>query len=130
MPYLIYILLGNWHLSGPGISEPCGAPQLTCGVLGPCVVHERAGSQLDPGQVFEPVTAAMGWIELDVEVGLRPLAAVGGGLVHRHHVRRREPEVPVVSTGHAEEGSRQVRSLAGIEIGDRGHVAAWVDVHL
>src|SRR5437879_8853227 len=98
MPYLIYILLGNWHLSGPGISEPCGAPQLTCGVLGPCVVHERAGSQLDPGQVFEPVTAAMGWIELDVEVGLRPLAAVGRGLVHRHHVRRREPEVPVVST--------------------------------
>src|SRR6266576_3664914 len=130
MPFVIYILLGNWLRSRSGFFGPSGTPKLGRSLLGPGVVHERAGPKLDAGQVFETVAAAMRWIELDVEVGLWPLAAVGRGLVHRHHVRCREPEVAVVGAAHAEEGLRQVHPLARIEIGDRGHVATRVDVHL
>src|SRR6266566_4096323 len=130
MPSLLYILLGYGRLSERGLSVPRSTSKLRRRFLGVRVVHERAGSKLDTGEVLETVTTAVRWIQLDMEVGLRPLASVGGRLVHGHHVRRREAEVAVICAGRAEHGLRQVFSLAGVEIGDGGDMPARVDVHL
>src|SRR6266568_2501017 len=130
MPSLLYILLGYGRLSERGFSVPRSTSKLRRRFLGVRVVHERAGSKLDTGEVLETVTTAVRWIQLDMEVGLRPLAFVGGRLVHGHHVRRREAEVAVIRAGRAEQGLRQVFSLAGVEIGYGGDMPARVDVHL
>src|SRR5690348_9713574 len=71
------------------------ATQLRGGVLGARIEDERAGSQLGAGQVLQLVAGSIRRVELDVEVVL-PATAAWWLLVHRHHVRQRAAEEPVV----------------------------------
>src|SRR5713226_4920571 len=106
------------------------APELGRRFLRARVAHECAGSELDPGEVLEAVAAPVWRVELEMQVCLRPFVAVGRGLVDGHHVGGREPELAVVRAGYAEESPRQVPPLGFIEVGDRSHVPARVEVHL
>src|SRR5579859_7676225 len=99
-----YILCTNQRI---GNGELGGLAQLRRGVLGLRVVDERTRAELDAREVLQPVTAAVGRIELEVQVGLRPRPAVGRGLVYRHHVRRRKSEMRVVRAGGAQQGARE-----------------------
>src|SRR5436190_1565136 len=83
--------------SRPGArpNQTSGLTQVLRGVLCPGVQHESSRPQLRAREVLQLVCRPVRWIELYVEVVVAP-AAAGRALVHRHDVRERAPEKPVV----------------------------------
>src|SRR5260370_13328489 len=86
--------------------SPLGATKLRGLVLCARVDDEGAGSELRPGKVLKLVGRAVGRVELDMKV-MVVASAPGGRLVHRHHVRQRAFEKPVVLLQQAFQDSRE-----------------------
>src|SRR5215472_16478630 len=122
-----YILCAHQRL---GDHRGCGSAQLRGGVFRPGVVDEGAGAQLDAREVFEPVGPAVRWIELEMQVRLRPGAAISRGLVQGHDVWRRKSKVPVISARQTQQRGSEVGALAVIQVGDGRHVPAGIEVNL
>src|ERR1700681_2710516 len=89
--------------------------QLGGRVLGPRVEDEGARADLGPREVLQLVAAAVGRIELDMEVMVAAPAA-GRLLVHRHHIWKRLAEQPVVLLQKAFEGSSERLVVVPIEV--------------
>src|SRR4051794_32096727 len=98
MPWRYILCGGRWI----GNSLLGGPAQVRSRLFRARVVDERPRPELDAREVFQPVAPPVRGVELEVEVCLRPLAAVGRRLVRRHDVWRREPEMGVVRPGSAE----------------------------
>src|SRR5579872_4552768 len=79
----------------PRLGDTLEGTKLRGRVLGPRVEDEGARSKLGAGEVLELVARPVRRIELDVEV-MVPASAARGLLVHRHYVRQRLLEKPVV----------------------------------
>src|SRR5207245_1294439 len=69
------------------VRGPDRPTKLRSGFLGSRVVDEGAGAQFDTGKMLQPIGAAVGRIELNVQVSFRPAPAIGRRLMHRHHIR-------------------------------------------
>src|ERR1700682_4456774 len=82
------------HPSGT-LSKGSESTQLRGRVLSSGIKNEGARTQLRTGQVLELVAAAIGWIELDVEV-MVAAGATGQLLMHRHHIGQRERKEAVI----------------------------------
>src|SRR2546422_625159 len=75
-------------------------------VLRSRVDDEGASAELRSSQVLELVASPIRWIELHVKVMVAERSA-GGRLVHRHHIRERSVEKPVVFLKESLEDSRE-----------------------
>src|SRR5437588_10889490 len=93
----------------PG-ARPCHAvlegTKLRGGVLGSRVEDERARSKLGACEVLELVACAVRRVELDVEVVVAR-SATGRSLMHRHDIRKRTLEQPVVFLEQRFQGRRK-----------------------
>src|SRR5712692_2039710 len=117
----------------PG-ARPCQPDTSECAelggrVLGPCVQDERAGTELRARQILELVAAAVRWIELDVKVVVAA-ASARRLLMHRHHIRKRALEEPVVSLQNTLQDRSQRCVLLPVEVEEPGSMLARSDVHL
>src|SRR5712692_3904534 len=120
----------------PG-ARPCHATgRLTLGftklrglVLCAGIDDEGSGAELRSRQVLELVARAVGRVELDMEV----MVAAGAArrcLVHRHHVRQRAFEKPVVLLQQPLQDSGEGLVVVAVEIEQSATVSARTQKHL
>src|SRR5712691_3727540 len=108
---------------------PLGFTKL-CGLfLCALIVDESAGAELRSRQVLELVARAVGRIELDMKV-MVVAGAARRCLVHRHHIRQRAFEKPVVLLQEPLEDSREGLVVVAVEIEQSATVSPRSQVHL
>src|SRR5229473_3886402 len=108
---------------------PLGFTQLRGLVLCARIDDESAGAELRSRQVLELVARAVGRIELDMKV-MVVAGAARRRLVHRHHIRQRAFEKPVVLLQQPLQDSREGLVVVAVEIEESATVSPRSQVHL
>ena len=123
---IVYFHGGGWVIGTVAAYHPFTATlaQRTGCVDGVDRVDEGTAAELGAGHVPVDAGRSAERHDLDVDVGERPVASVGGSLVEPEQVGRRLVEAPVEARQRVAEHHRQVVAARVVEVDERSQVRA------